>query len=1047
MNEKFSSALPFQVANHSPSRAAGGADAVAAQEGPLRAREPDSPGGRVKTVVFLFCGTILPAVSRKFHHKIGAHDNQIQTDSWYHGRFIYARYFTPMSYFLPMSDQKPKSMKTHFCLLIVFLLIGCPLASVGWPDERADEFTDESGSVGAGEKLFALQIKPLLAEKCLACHGADADDIQGGLDLRTRESLVAGGDSFGNEVVIAGDGTQSMLYVTTTRQEDGYEMPPKEADQLTQAQQRAIRDWIDAGAPWPSDERVESIEQQYADGVQVLVSQALSDQWQNRRYESGKLWAYRPITRPQVPQGHHPVDWFIDRKLADANLPPAPDATATTLIRRMTFGLTGLPPTYREANQFAKQYESDPQTATENLATRLMASPHYGEQFGWRWLDVARYADTAGFANDYSRPNAWRYRDYVVRAMNDDKPYNQFVRQQIAGDEMVDRHRKEINNDELDNKELDNDDIENLIATGFLRMGPWEQTSMSVFKETRGQWLDDVTDTVGQAFLAHSMLCCKCHDHKFDPLPTRDYYRMMAVFSTTQFAERHAPFLETENQTGFQSSNQWVRAKMKAYEQQRKQLGTKMNQRRKEETGNAKVGDNGLDPGDEASFARMSKNIQRHSIEMDRSQPLALSAYTGATIARNNVNGRIDMPDNPWGKGQIESDVIHRGGDVYDQGDSVTPGPLSAAVSLGKMEPVDFPDGKGSRRLSLANWIVDPSNPLTARVIVNRVWSWHFGQGIASNPNNFGGTGGLPTHPALLDFLASWFIDNGWSIKKLNLLIVTSKAYRRASHYSDTEAIAEKDPLGQLYAAFKPRRLTAEEIRDAMLSASGELNPMVGGIPCRPDLNHEVAFQPRQIMGGTASVYEPDPLPQQRNRRTLYAERIRGLRDPFLEAFNQPGADKSCEIRETSIVAPQALTLINSEEVLQRSIAFADRLMKLGKNTYDEKEADQATIRRAFQCALTREPSDRELSLCQAHWDDATKEELKKTYRKPTFPEQVTRTVMAEKTGQPYDFVEIMPAYRDYVPDPGPADVDAKTRGLAHLIRVILNTNEFSYLD
>ncbi len=435
-----------------------------------------------------------------------------------------------------------------------------------------------------------------------------------------------------------------------------------------------------------------------------------------------------------------------------------------------------------------------------------MESPHYGEHFGWRWLDVARYADTAGFANDYSRPNAWRYRDYVVRSFNEDKPYNQFVRQQIAGDE------------------IDEGNVENLIATGFLRMGPWEQTGMSVFKETRGQWLDDVTDTVGQAFLAHSMLCCKCHDHKFDPVPTRDYYRMMAVFSTTQFAERDAPFLDAENLDGFTASDDWVQAKIAAYEKQKQQLAETMQEQRKKETGDAKVGDNGLDPGDEASSARMSKNIARHRIERDRTRPIALAVYTGATIHRKNVSGRIKLPTDRWEEGEIEQDVIHSGGDVYSAGDPVTPGALSAAESLGKMRSISFPSGQGKRRLALADWIVDPSNPLTARVIVNRVWSWHFGKGIAGNPNNFGGTGGLPTHPELLDYLASWFMDNGWSIKKLNHLIVTSDAYRRDSRHPDFEMLVDKDPLGKLYATFQPRRLTAEELRDAMLMVSGELN-------------------------------------------------------------------------------------------------------------------------------------------------------------------------------------------------------------------------------
>ncbi|QDT04447.1 Planctomycete cytochrome C [Rubripirellula lacrimiformis] len=889
---------------------------------------------------------------------------------------------------------------------------------------RANDDVD----VLAGEKLFAIHIKPLLAQKCLACHGADPDDIQGGLDLRSREGLLAGGDSFEESVAVPGDGQHSLLYLTTTRTEPGYEMPPKEADQLNEQQQWWIRDWIDAGAVWPSDQRVKQIQQQYADGQQVLVSQALSDDWQNRRYDTAKLWAYRALENHDVPAGQHPVDWFINQRLRDAGLPAASTAGATTMIRRLHFGLTGLPPSAEQVASFTAAYQRDASAAIEDAIERLMASPHYGEHFGWRWLDVARYADSAGFANDYSRPNAWRYRDYVVRSFNQDKPYDEFVRQQIAGDEM------------------DETNVENLIATGFLRMGPWEQTGMSVFKETRGQWLDDVTDTVGQAFLAHSMLCCKCHDHKFDPLPTRDYYRMMSVFSTTQFSERDAPFLPDENTSGFDHSDQWVNAKIAAYQRQSKSLDAKIKRDKKTETSDAKVGDNGLDPGDEASAARMSKNINRHRIELDRTKPIAFAVYTGATIQRKNVSSRIEVPADRWRKGDVEQDVIHSGGDVYAVGDAVSPGALSAAESLGQMRPIEFPDtertaGRGNRRLALADWIADPTNPLTARVMVNRVWAWHFGKGIAGNPNNFGGTGALPTHPELLDYLAQWFIDNDWSVKKLNRLIMTSEAFRRDSRHPDPDSLQTIDPSGQLYATFRPRRLSAEELRDSMLAISGELNPIVGGIPCRPDINLEVAFQPRQIMGGTASVYEPDPLPSQRNRRTLYAERIRGIRDPFLEAFNQPGPDKSCEMRETSIIAPQALTLINSQEVLDRAIAFATRLLD------EESTDDHAIIRRAFQSALSRDPSDKETDLCAQHWQQATSDEQSITYPMTTPPSQIERTVMAEKTGQPYSFIEFLPAYEQYQPDLGPTDVDARTRGLAHVLRVLLNTNEYCYLD
>ncbi len=878
-----------------------------------------------------------------------------------------------------------------------------------------------SGEVTNGEKLFALKVKPLFAQKCMACHGDDPKKIKGDLDMRSRESLLLGGETYEDEVLISGEGEKSFLYILSTRVEEDMEMPPKEADKLTKEQTWWIRDWINEGAPWPSEERVALIQKKYAEGEQVVTSKALSEDWQKRRYETKKLWSYRPLKVEKVPGGENPIDWFVNRKLKEVGLKPAPDASPRELFRRLSFGLTGLPPDPARATKFEREF-SQSRDALLDHAEELMASSHYGEHFARHWLDVARYADSAGFANDYARPNAWRYRDYVVRSFNQDKPYDRFVKEQVAGDEM------------------DPDNPENLVATGFLRMGPWEQTGMSVFKETRQMWLDDVTDSVGQTFLAHAMQCAKCHDHKFDPVPTRDYYGMMAVFSTTQFAERKAPFLPSESKLGFAGFRSLTQSKIAGYERQKKELAQKIARLKKAETGNAKVGDNGLDPGDEASQSRIFKNLLRHRIELDRVQPVTHAVFTGKTVMMKNVQGRLKIPEDPWAKGYLDPDVIYDGGSVYSQGDAVKPSGLSAAESLGGMEARPFPAGRGKRRLALANWIVDNKNPLAARVMVNRIWSWHFGRGIAGNPNNFGGTGELPTHPALLDYLADRFMKNGWSVKKLNALILSSETYRRSSRHPDPESLDEKDPKGQLYARFLPRRLVAEEIRDSMLAVSGELNPKVGGIPARPDLNPEVAFQPRQIMGGTASVYEPDPLPGQRNRRTIYAEKIRGLRDPFLEAFNQPGSDASCELRQSSTVAPQALTLLNAEEVHDRALAFAARLLK-------ERKKEPAVIQRAFALALGRSASADELSACIERWKQATATEKEKEPAPKTYSPKIKRTVMAEKTGEPYDFWELLPVFESYQPDLQGSEVDARTRGLAHVCLVIFNLNEFSYLD
>ena len=908
-------------------------------------------------------------------------------------------------------------MKPQRCLSAFLFCTGVMVVSTSYAVAA-----DGSGEWTKGEKLFALRMKPLFVRKCYACHGDEAEKIKGDFDMRSRAAMLKGGEAFGERVLMPGKGDESFLTIATTRTEEGYEMPPKEADQLTQEQIRWIRNWINAGAPWPADERVALIQKEYAEGVVVETSGGLSDDWTGRRYQSAHLWAYRPLKVEAVPGTEHPVDWFIDRKLEEIELDPAPMAEPRELARRLSFGLTGLPPQPELARVFEQEYREGPDVAIQAYVRKLMATPHYGEHFARQWLDVARYADSAGFANDYARPNAWRYRDYVVRAFNDDKPYDDFVREQLAGDE------------------LDSENSEMLVATGFLRMGPWEQTGMSVFRVTRQQWLDDVTDSVGQAFLAHSLMCAKCHDHKFDPVPTRDYYRMRAVFSTTQFAEREAPFLESENRTGFPEADRWTTAKIAAYQMQREKLKASVKQNRKQESGEAKVGENGLAPGDEASLARMGKNIKRHQWELDKTKPIAFAVHTGKTIKRKSVSQRIRMPENPWDAGELEEDTLLMGGDAFSRGPLVKPGPLSAAETLGGMRAFAFADGQGKRRLALANWIIDPKNPLTARVMVNRVWTWHFGKGLAGNPNNFGATGRLPTHPALLDYLADWFMTNDGSVKKLNELILSSATYRRSSRHPNPAALEEKDPKRDFYAIHLPRRLTAEELRDAMLAASGELNRQVGGIPCRPDINLEVAMQPRQIMGGAASVYEPDPLPDQRNRRSLYAEKIRGLRDPFLETFNQPGPDKSCELRETSTVAPQALALFNGEEVQDRALAFAARLM-------DGNASDAGKVKQAFELALGRLPTANEWEACLRHWEEATQEETGKHYETKKFPSQIVRTVMAEKTGEPYDFIEIMPAYEGYVPDLQPGQTDARTRALAQVCLVIFNLNEFAYLD
>ncbi|MEM6915821.1 MAG: PSD1 and planctomycete cytochrome C domain-containing protein, partial [Verrucomicrobiota bacterium] len=728
-----------------------------------------------------------------------------------------------------------------------------------------------------GEKLFALRIKPLFAEKCNACHGDEPDKIKGDFDMRTRESILAGGDYWAEDVVHLGEGEKSYLYLLTTREEEDFEMPPKEADALTEEQQWWIRDWINEGAPWVEDEKVREIQDKYAEGVLMTTSEALSEDWQNRRYKPEDVWAYEPLVRPEAPGGEetegsrNPIDRFIGAKLEEMGIEPAGEADPALLIRRASFDLTGLPPKPAEVHEFLAAWERDSEAAWEELVDRLLASPHYGEQWGRHWLDVVRYADSSGFANDYERPNTWRYRDYVIRAFNDDKPYDQFIREQIAGDEITKRQ-----------------DPEALVATGFLRMGAWEHTGMSVARVTRQLFLDDVTDSVGQVFLAHALQCAKCHDHKFDPVPTRDFYSMQAIFATTQFAEVETDWIEGENLNGMVEDKvlhekriadnnerkamlkerqefyeaKWFKEKGLPYQSvaEAKKAGLK-----KEELPQGRLFEK---PEEFALGPITSKWTNRFKWELDRYEPVAYTVYNGKTRAPKGNYGRLEMPQDPMKEGQLEETAILGGGDPFSPTDPVKPGVLSAVP--GGLD-YQIPETVGGRRTALANWISDPDNTLTARVMVNRIWQYHFGRAIAGNPNNFGATGKKPTHPELLDWLATEFIEQGWSVKAMHRIIMNTDVYRRSTNYSSPGFLNEKDPEGVSYAVFTPRRLSAEEMRDSMLLVSGELNREVGGIPIRPDMNMEAALQPRMIMGTFAPSYVPNPNPEQRNRRTIYA--------------------------------------------------------------------------------------------------------------------------------------------------------------------------------
>ena len=932
----------------------------------------------------------------------------------------------------------------------------------------------ELSNTEKGERLFSLHVGRILSEKCNSCHGSDSEDIKGGFDLTSLEGLLKGGDSI-SQVLVPGNPSKSFLLESIEWKDPDYEMPPKENDRLSEDQIQKIRTWISYGAPWPDESTREKYlarersRERTEDGVLVQTSGGLSDDWTYRRYKEEDIWAFQPLEKPALPAGDpssNPVDAFIVEKLSSAGFEPAPRSEADALIRRASYGLIGLPPTPEEVTQFKYAYESDPSKAWDTLIDRLLSSTHYGERWAQHWLDVARYADTAGFSNDYERSNAWRYRDYVIRAFNQDKPYNEFIIEQIAGDELADQSlRKRVPNDAAFKKarhagDYTEEEAELLVASSFLRMGPWDPAMVKA-PEARQLYIDDVVNAVGQTFLSTTMRCFKCHDHKFDPLPTRDYYRIYSVFATTQLAERPAPHLSTESQDRFKEGEAMVRqlldfatkkrdklnAKSEAAaDKWRAERGLKKVEGTKQEL--AKIPDDqkpprhvGLNEEEKGQLKVREQDKWIWERRLERYQPFVQSVYNGpAPNFLNSRKLRINDKANPKWNG--ESHVLS-GGSLEAPGQPVTPGVLSAlnlpTDQATDEDPYELTNNFAGRRLGLARWIAHERNPLTARSIVNRVWQYHFGKPLAGNPNNFGGSGKKPTHPDLLNWLAADFVEHGWKLKRLHRLIMSSQTYQQSGQHPDRYRLSEKDADNDLFARFPTRRLTAEEIRDSMLRITGELNPEGGGVPIMPEMNMEVALQPRMIQFSLAPAYQPSRTPEDRNRRSIYAYRVRGLADPFLETFNQPNPNDSCEERDAASVSPQAFTLLNSDVATDRSIAFALRVKQEAESTTDR-------VRRAIELAFGRAPTSKELETLVKYVEEMQAYHTETPAESKVYPTQITRSLVEEFSGQPFTYEEILPVFNNYIADKKAADVSPETRALADLCLALFNSNEFIYV-
>jgi mono/diheme cytochrome c family protein len=909
------------------------------------------------------------------------------------------------------------------------------------------------------EREFTLKVLPVLKDKCFGCHGNDADDIKGDYSMLTRELLLRGGESEDPTVVPSKPDEGTMMGAITW---EDLEMPPKENDRLNEEQIEYVRAWIESGAPWPSEDKQkkfrdeEAMQIATADGLIVKTSGGTSEDWTNRRYQPEDLWAFQPLNRKQlesiaIPDEANPIDFLIQKRMKEAStenavsFTSAPQADPLTLIRRATFDLTGLPPTPEEVNAFQTAWENDSANAWSELVDRLLESPHYGERWGQHWLDVARYADTAGYSNDYERSNMWRYRDYVIRAFNDDKPYNEFIVEQIAGDELWEQQPEEERDAEL------------LVATSYLRMGAWDP-AMTKQPEARQIYVDDVVNSVGQTFLATTLRCVKCHDHKFDPIPTKDYYRIYAAFAATQLAERPAEFLPEENLDGFEESKAIVKT-LREYAINKKNeltkkredaarewykendLEYKSHKDRKDDADEIKPPRHyGLDYVDEGMLKIREQDEWIWNRRLERYEPMVQSVYNGPDPKFLNAR-KLRMP------GKIKADAeyvnfVFTGGALEAHGEKVQPGVMSVLgvpVKENAEDPYVISNDPNGRRLALANWIASPENPLTARSIVNRVWQYHFGKPIAGNPNNFGVKGEKPTHPEMLDWMAIDFVDNDWTLKRLHRQIMLSDTYQMASSHPDQKTLLNNDPNNDLLAYFPTRRLTAEEVRDAMLKVTGELNTTVGGLPVMPEINMEVALQPRMIQFSLAPAYQPSPTPEIRNRRSIYAYRVRGQADPFLEVFNQPNPNDSCEARDVAAVSPQAFTLMNSELMLDRAIAFALRLK-------GDSESNEDRVQQAFELAFSRRPTDAESKRMVSYLEKMKKYHKGVEPKPTTYPTKITRSVVEEFSGKPFEYEEILPVFENYTSDKKANEVDSQTRALADLCLMLFNSNEFLYI-
>ncbi len=683
---------------------------------------------------------------------------------------------------------------------------------------------------------FQSQIAPLLRKHCLECHGVDEAELD--LNLMTRTSVLVGSKT--GPVVTPGRPDASLLIQVLAKGAKPH-MPPE--GQLSDDEIAQLRDWVA--------------------GLDAKTAVGRTKIWSE---DARNHWAFQPVSRPRVPalvqnsKSRNGVDRFVEARLAERRLTLSESASRETLCRRLHFDLTGLPPTLEELAAFV---DDDAPEAYERLVERLLASPRYGERWGRHWLDLARYADSSGFHSDLDRPHAWRYRDYVINSFNMDRPYAEFVRQQLAGDETPDAS------------------LEDWIATGFCRNGPSNEDNMGKTALAREQYrldeLDDVISTTSNVFLGLTLGCARCHDHKFDPLAQRDYYRFLAYFS----------------------------------------------------------------------------NASKKNLLVKGFNPAAPNFGGGKSKAKTKTVAPAVMVFTDRGQKPRETHLLWRG-QAGNKGPQVAAGIPQILSQSAAAKPPENANANANRS-ALAEWIASPDNPLTWRVMANRVWQHHFGRGLVATPSNFGRLGERPSHPKLLDFLALELLRSGGRIKSLHRLIVTSATYRQGSQAGRLGHA--KDPTNVLLWRQNKRRLEAEALRDAILAVAGSLNFQAGGPGIKPRIRADLLVASQRNKWPSVTQEGPEHW-----RRSVYVYVKRQLQLPMLELFDAPSTSHSCARRSESLVPTQALVLMNDEFVREQAAHFAARVSRLESN---EESRVALVLNMALGRAATAERVTEGVAFCK----------------------------------------------------------------------------------